>query len=77
MAWKASMGPKEWKEVFFGKCGPNKRVKITAFYEGIQMTKDDIIPPYILRRIECEWIKAGNHCPHIGPCPFVEQERYY
>ena len=41
------------------------------------MTKDDIIPTYILRRVECEWVKAGNHCPHIGPCPFVEQERYY
>ena len=77
VAWKPLIGPKERKEVFFGECGPDKKVKVTAFYEGVQAAKDGIIPTYILRRVECEWVKAGNRCPHIGPCPFVEKERYY
>ncbi len=78
MKWTPSKGPKFRKEPYVGICPEfNKRAEIWAEYEGRQIDKDDIILTYCLRSYECTLIKPGKRCPHIGPCPFIEERRYY
>lgn len=78
MKWTPSKGPKFRKEPYVGICPEfHKRAEILALYEGRQLDPRDIILTYCLQSYDCSLVEPGKHCPHIKPCPFVEQRRYY